>query len=144
MLILGALVSGLFGLIVALITWKLSGKREKIKFGQEFKLKEYKEMEVFYASLLATLEKLVKFIKTDVEQTELQNELSLLFAKAVLYSNKEINDRLNSIGEKLFEWSSEYRKSLPMKIGDSSHGIVSNFTVEHGERADELYPALIN
>ena len=41
--ILTVFLSGLFGLLVAVLTWNLASKREKKKFKQDLELREFKE-----------------------------------------------------------------------------------------------------
>ena len=50
---LTVLIPGVFAVFIALLTWKLTNQKEKYKFKQELRLREFKEKEEFYISLLS-------------------------------------------------------------------------------------------
>ena len=135
-------LSGLFGLLVAIVTWRLASQREKEKFKQELAYREFKEMEDLYASLLSTADMIVRFTKAGKDYAELFNDLTLVMAKSQLLASNTVNDKFSELSEIIYEWSTEYRNSLPEKIGDTNFGIASTKGVKHREKADELFPEL--
>ncbi|APQ18802.1 hypothetical protein [Maribacter hydrothermalis] len=141
--ILTVFLSGLFGLLVAYITWNLASKREKEKFKQELAFREFKEKEELYISILSSLDKTVKFTKTGKDYSELFNDLTFISAKSKLLATESINIKFSEISDILYVWSSRYRQSLPKKVGGTDYGIVTNLDNEHREKADEIYPELI-
>lgn len=141
--ILTVFISGLFGLLVAIVTWNLAIKREKEKFKQDLALREFKEKEELYISILSSLDKTVKYTKTGKDYSELYNDLTFITAKSKLLATKNINEKFSEISDILFIWSSTYRQSLPKKVGGTDFGIVTNLDNEHREKADEIYPELL-
>lgn len=140
--ILTVFLSGLFGLLVAYITWNLASKREKEKFKQDLALREFKEKEELYISILSSIDKTVKFTKTGKDYSELFNDLTFISAKSKLLATKSINSKFSEVSDILYVWSSRYRQSLPKKVGGTDFGILTNLDNEHREKADEIYPEL--
>lgn len=136
-------VSGLFGLLVALLTWKLANQRERRKFQIELRLREHKEREELYVSILANLDKVIRITKSGQDYSTLLTELSLNSARANILASEKINEQLGLVSDKLYVWSTEFRKGLPTKIGESGFGMISNKDFEHQDKAKDLYPELI-
>jgi len=105
-------LSGLFGLLVAIVTWTLAIRKDKSKFNQELLYRYYKDKENFYVSILANLDKTIRFTKARKDYSELFDELTKNSAKTNLYGTKAINDKLLEVSEKLFEWSTEYKRGF--------------------------------
>jgi hypothetical protein len=141
--ILTAFLSGLFGLLVAVVTWNLASKREKEKFKQDLSLREFKEKEELYISILSSFDKTVRYTKSGKDYSDLFNDLTLITAKSQLLATKKINKKVSEISNVLYVWSSNYRQSLPEKIEGTNFGMVSNFDSEYKEKADEVYPELL-
>lgn len=141
--ILTVFLSGLFGLLVAVVTWNLASKREKEKFKQDLKLREFKEKEELYVSILSSLDKTVRFTKIGKDYVELYNDFTFITAKSQLLATESINKKFSEISDILYVWSSKYKQSLPKKVGGTDFGIVTNLDNEHREKADEIYPELI-
>ncbi|MDI1321983.1 MAG: hypothetical protein PSV36_04495 [Algoriphagus sp.] len=141
--IITVFISGLFGLIVALLTWKLANQREKRKFQIDLYLRELKEKEDLYVSMLANLEKVIRLTRSGQDYSTLLTELSLNSARANILASEKINEQLDLVSDKLYEWSSEFKKGLPTKIGESGFAMISNKDFEHRDSAKELYPELM-
>lgn len=124
------------------ITLFFTNRREKSKFIQDLRLKEFIELENFYVTLLSSIEMTILYTERGEDYKELFQEKSILSAKANLIATKRINEKLNGISETMFIWSSYYRKSLPTKIGETGLGMISNKDIEFKEKADEIYPKL--
>ena len=105
-------LSGLFGLLVAIVTWTLAIRKDNSKFNQELLYRYYKDKENFYVSILANLDKTIRFTKARKDYSELFDELTKNSAKTNLYGTKAINDKLLEVSEKLFEWSTEYKRGF--------------------------------
>ena len=134
--------SGIFGLIVAIVTWKLANKREKRKFNLEFARTELKDKEELYISILASIDKTVKYTTREKDYSELINENALMLAKAKLLAPKEINIQLEKIYDIIEAWSSNYRQSLPKRIEGVNMGVISTEDVKYRKKAEEIIPHL--
>lgn len=143
MAILTVFISGLFGLIVAIVTIELVDRRENRKFKKEMALRDYKEHEELYISILSSLDKIVKYTHTGKEYEELFEELTYISAKSQLLAAKKVNEVFSEVSEILYVWTTEYKESLPIKIGGSNRGLITNLENKHKEKADEIYPELI-
>ena len=141
--IITVFISGLFGLLVALLTWKLANQREKRKFQIELNLREYKEKEELYVSILANLDKMIRITRSGQDYSNWLTEISLNSAKANILASEKINKQLSQVSDILYEWSTELRKGLPTKIGESGFGMISNKDFEHQDKAIDLYPELM-
>ena len=141
--LLTVFLSGLFGLLVAIVTWTLANRKDKSKFNQELLYRDYKDKESFYVSILANLDKTIRFTEARKDYSELFDEMTSNSAKTNLYGTVSINDKLVEVSEKLYEWSTEYKRGLPDKIGNTSLSMVSTEHGKHIEKAGQLYPELI-
>lgn len=135
-------VSGVFGLIVAIVTWRLANKREKQKFNLEYAKIELKDKEELYISILVSIDKTVKYTTREKDYSELINENALMLAKAKLLATKEINIQLENIHDIIEVWSSNYRQSLPKRIEGINMGIISTEDSKYRKKAEEIIPHL--
>jgi len=137
-----AIITSISTLLAVGITLFFTNRRENNKFMQELLLKEYLDMEEFYISLIASIEKGIAYTKAGQDYKDLADENSINSAKANLSSPRHINEKLASVSGILYDWSSFYWQSLPKKIGDSGLGMVSNHNYDSKAKADELFPKL--
>jgi len=134
-----SIITAISTLLAVLITLYFTNKREKSKFFQDLKLKEFNDLEAFYIKLLASLEKTKNYTKHGENYKELFNDNSLISAKANILAPDDINKKIGEVSDLLYEWSSLYRKSLPTKIDDSGLGMISNSDYEYRKKANEVY-----
>ncbi|NOQ26150.1 MAG: hypothetical protein GQ564_12370 [Bacteroidales bacterium] len=137
--ILSIFLSGLFGVIIAITTWKLSLLRERNNRNIELNQKEYERHEDFFISCLASFDKVIRYTKSNRDYSELISEHSIFFARSRLFENKAIGEKLDSASYVLSEWTFEYKKSMPKQVGDTNYAIISNLDSEHSEKAKELF-----
>lgn len=137
-----AIVTALSALLGVALTLHFTNQREKSKFFQDLKIKENDTIKSFYVDLIASLEKVQRYTERGKDYSELIDEGSVLSAKANLISPNNINQKLASVSDAIFIWSSYYRKSLPTKLGDTNMSIVSTEQNEFRKKADEFYPNL--
>lgn len=141
--IVSVFISGLFGLLVAVITWKLANQREDRKFRRENHLNTIKEKEKLYAEVIATIDKTIKLIYGGKDIDTVLNDLSINAARINLSSTERIIEKLNAVNEKIEAWTFEYRKSLPKRIGDTGLGMVSSEDIKHKTAADKIYSEVV-
>lgn len=140
---LTVIFSGVFGLLTAVMVWKLSIKREKYIFKRDFSTQDYKNTEIFFVEIIASLNKAISYTRNNKDYSTLHDEMSIILAKAYLLADKTLNDKLASISTILFEWSSEYKQGLPLRIGDTDFGIISSGDSIHTQNAEKIYILLI-
>ena len=137
-----SIITGISTLLAVGITLFFTTKREKSKFIQELMMKEYTDLESFYINLIASIEKTKRYTERGESYKELLDETSLISAKVNLIASASISEQIGMVSDILFEWSSNYRKSLPTKIGDTGIGMISNIDIKFRDKADEIYPTL--
>lgn len=137
-----SIITGISTLLGVGITLFFTSKREKNKFIQDLKWKEYNDVESFYINLIASIEKAKRYTERGENYKELFNENSLISAKANLIAPNSINEQTGKVSDLLYEWSSNYRQSLPRKIGDTGLGVISNIDIKYIDKANEIYPTL--
>ncbi|MBF9144381.1 hypothetical protein [Hymenobacter properus] len=137
-----AVLAGLFGVVVAILSWMLGGRRERSKFRQDLLLQNYNSMEDFYVSLLEMLHEGIRYTESRLNYDEHYRAMSPLLSRAMLKAPEEVLEHLQTASDALSAWSSEYRQGLPAKIGDTGYAMVSTQDFPHQEKARELRPLL--
>jgi hypothetical protein len=137
-----SLITSVSTLLAVGITLYFTNKREKSKFVQDFKFKEFSDLETFYISLISSIEKAKNYTKSGEDYKELLHDNSIISAKANLLAPDSINEKLGEVSDIMFEWSSLYRQSLPTKIGDTGQALVFSTNSEYRDKANEVYPKL--
>ncbi len=132
-------ISGIFGLIVASLTWVFAYQLEKRKFRKSIELQELKDKEAMYIALLSTINKSIRVVKNNEDSSTLVEELSISSAKTHLFGTTVINARIQKISDLLYSWSIEYKSGMPQKIGGTGFSMVSNMDFEHRDKANALF-----
>lgn len=127
------IITGLFTLSGVILTWVLTNYREKQKYRRDAQLSEYKELELFYISILSYFEKNIKYIKTGRDEFDLISETTILMAKVSIKASQNIKDKVDDLCLALFEWSSAYEINTPMKIDDTKAGLISSQSLAHSK-----------
>lgn len=140
---LTVIISGLFGLSVAVITWILANYRENKKLKNDFKISNLNEKKEVYVSLLSTIDKTIRATRKLSDYGNIDDEFSIITAKLNILGSNEINNSLSKVSERLYDWSSEYKKGMPKKFGDTNFAMVSTEDFEFRENAKKLYPELM-
>ncbi len=142
--ILTVFISGFFGLLVALLTWKLSLQREKSKYQQDVLAEEYKKIETFYTSCLASIYKVVlKIDNTDSDESIISNEFSLISAQASILANELFNKKLGAVCSLLSEWQHYHKLGSPKKFGDTGLVVISTNDQQYINKAETLQSELM-
>lgn len=137
-------ISGLFGLLVAILTWMMANRREKRKFKQDFAILDLRAKEDLYVAVLASLDKTIRKTESAEEFENHHEEFSLISAKVNLLSTEIINEKLAEVSNILFRWSTEYKQSNPKKIPNTDFGYVTNLDSGHRRKANEIYLELMD
>lgn len=137
-----AVVAGLFTIGAAVLTWKLTGRRERLKLQQEQQMQHYKSMEDLYASLLEMLHEGIRYTESGLSYDEHYRNMSPLLSRAMLKAPDAVLQPFQHACDAMSAWSSAHREGMPTKVGTTGFAMVSNLDFPHQERARELRPLL--
>lgn len=132
-------ISTLFGVGITLL---FTRQREKTKFIQEVKVKEYDELKMFYAQSISSLELVIRYAERMEDYDSLLSELSLISAKMSLLASEEISNQFHEVSADVKNWSKFYRLGGPKKLGDTGLGMVSSNDKKYREIAEKEFPAI--
>jgi hypothetical protein len=135
-------VAGLFAIVAAVLTWKLTGRRERLKLQQEQEMQHFKSMEDLYTSLLEMVHEGIRYTEARLNYDDYYKSMSTLLSRAMLKAPEEVLQYFQATCDALSAWSSQYRKGLPLMIGDTGYAMVSNRDFPHQENARQLRPLL--
>lgn len=141
--ILSVFLSGVFGLSVALLTWKLSLQREKTKYQQDILAEDYKKIEVFYTGCLASVYKVIHITKANLDDSNRYIEFSLMSAQASILADELFQRKLNDVCRTLSDWSHNYKLGSPKKFGDTGLVQVTSSDQAYLSKAETLYLELM-
>lgn len=111
-------------------------------FNRQGKRNHYQDMKALYAECRACYEKCIRQTQELKNYGQVVDELPMLNARLSLLSTKEIIRKSEHVGDLLYEWSSEFRQGMP-KVGDSVISFTPVKEQPHRQRAEELYPSLM-
>lgn len=136
------LLTGSFGVAIALITWFLAGYRERYTFRRELQREHIQKLESIYAKNIELLEMSMRLTVSLGNFQEIESDFSKNNALLRLLSTKEINDQMEKISAFMENWSSQHQKGAPKKVGDTDFVIIFSGDSKHSKAADELKPKL--
>lgn len=137
------LISGLFGLVVAVVTSLLANRREVHTYRRQSAQEAYEEVKATYCDSLACLEKCVRSVARGAEFPALEAELATSSARLQLIATEEILEQNVKVSDLMYDWSTEYRLGEPKKIAGTDASIISSQDGPHQEKAKALYPDLM-
>ncbi len=126
------------------LTLYFTNRREESRFAKDLRLKDYNDLKSFYVKLLATIEQAKTFTEYGKDYDELFVENSIISAQVNLIAPDEINEKFAKVSQTLRQWSSLYRQSLPINVGNTGKGIVTSGQMEYRKKANEIDPKLFN
>ncbi|MGJ0429346.1 hypothetical protein [Methylobacter sp.] len=139
-----ALITGTFGVVVAIVTWLLAGLREKSVYKRELKKEPVNKLESLYAQTISQLEQLIRITQSGESSNAIDKQASDSNALLRLLSTNEVNTKLEEVSDLLYSWSSNYRQGAPKRINNSDVAIISSQDSKHQKAAEELFPCLNN
>jgi len=134
-----AIITGSFGVFVAIVTWILAGLREVGVHKREQKKEKQDKLERLYASTISQLEMLIRITESGDSYDELKEELSNNNGMLRLLASEGVNDQFEGTSIIIYRWSSLYRQGAPKKIAGDMAMITSQDSM-YQNKADELYP----
>lgn len=137
-----ALLTGAFGVVVALLTWLLAGLRERSSFRRDIQREKADKLEQLYASIIEALEMSIRATESLGSYEDLSRQHSKSNALLRLLSTKEIVEQMEEASIVMGNWSTEYRRGAPKPVGNTGMSITASGDSEHSRRAAELRPAL--
>jgi hypothetical protein len=136
------LLTGTFGLVVALITWLLTSVRERDKFRRDLQLDHIKKLENLYASDIESLELSIRITLKVGSYEEVEKIHSKNNALRMLFSTVEINNQSDLVSDLLHEWSRNYRQGQPKEGQAAGTFIIKSGDSEYVKKAAEVRPKL--
>lgn len=137
-----ALLTGAFGVLVALVTWLLAGFREKQGFRRDRQKEHLSKLENLYASGIETLEMSIRATHTLGSYDEIARSFSKQNALLRLLSTGQINDQNEKVTALLEQWSTTYRRGEPKPVAGTNIGIISSGDSKFNAHAKELWPGV--
>jgi len=138
----GYIFSGIFGLLVALLTIALTWFKESLTQRRTLIREKKTQLENLYAEHFALFEKCIRYTESRKPFSDLSHDLSFVNARMRLLSTMEVIQESDSASELLYQWSSAYQAGMPKPIGDSGTVMISSHDSPHRKRAEELFPPL--
>lgn len=138
----GPILTGAFGVLVALVTWLLAGFREKQSFRRDIRKEHLAKLENLYASCIESLEMHIRTTHALGNYDEIGRAFSKQNALLRLLSTAEINDQNEKVSVILEEWATIYRRGEPKPIAGTNVGIISSGDSKFTARAKELWPGV--
>ena len=135
-------LSGLFALLVAVVTTLLATRKDTRTYRRERDRRRYENTEALYVDTIAILEKCIRDTERLEDYSELSDELPRLNARLELASTREIVGQYEVVGDVMSEWSTEYRRGAPKRVGDTGMAIISSHDPPHQTKAKGVYPKL--
>lgn len=137
------LISGIFGLVVAVITWILANFRENKKFKRDFEISKLNEIKELYIFTLTSIDKTIRATRKLKDYDKIDDEFSFLTSKLNILASNEVNQKMKEVSDLIFIWSSEYRSGMPKRLGDSNFVTVSIQDKEHLNKSKDYYPIMM-
>lgn len=134
--------SGLFGLLVAVVTLALTGYKESRTERRTLIRDEKRQLEDVYARQIALFEKCIRYTNIPKPYEGLYDDLALVNARMRLLSTMGVIEQSERASDLLHRWSSEHRAGMPKPIGDTGAAVISSNDSTHQEQARELFPQL--
>lgn len=139
--IITVFVSGVFALLVALVTSFLTNRKEKRRYKQELEEKRYGAKQDRYVRIIASINKNVRSIKLGEDATDVAGEFSLLSAETTLMENAEFNQKFSDVDDAMRAWAVQHYQASPKKIGIMGLAMISSLDEDHKPEAKRLYAA---
>ncbi len=134
-----AIISGAFGIGVAIVTWLLAGLRELGVSKQEARKQKQEKLESLYAKTISQLEMLLRLTESGDSYDQIKRELSDNNGMLRLLASAEVNNQLEKTSGLIYRWSTLYRKGAPKKTGGGMAMITSEDS-KYRQEAKDLYP----
>lgn len=112
---IAAVVSGIFAVAAAVISWKLKVRSEKMErvLSKERELQD--ELKSLYTSIFVGMEQTIKKVLAE-EAFALDKDLSEINAKVRLLASPEVADLYCEAADLLGKWSSLHARATPRKM----------------------------
>lgn len=139
---LTVIISGFFGLLVALSTFWLTTRKEIALFERNSKKERIAKLEALYLDELAMFEKVIRYVESSQDCTSLYDEMARLNARMKLGASKIVLEHASKLSELIHVWSSEYAQGQPSKSVDRRFVMISSSQTPHREKAEQIYPQI--
>lgn len=134
-----AIITGCFGIFVAVVTWILASLREMGNHKREQRKEKQVKLEKLYAGTISQLEMLIRLTESCDSYDEIKRELSSNNGMLRLLASDDVNNNLEETSVLIYRWSSLYRQGAPKKMAGDMAMITSQDS-KYQKEAEELYP----
>lgn len=136
-------LSGMFGLLTAMVTWSLANRREKRRLSQEYKRKEWQDLELLYANSIAVIDKIAQVTKAGNDYSGVIDQMTLVSAQISIRGSEAANKQYHIVGDLLAIWTGAYQISKPKKVGEGNLSILTTENLKAKDAADEIFKELL-
>ena len=136
-----ALITGIFGIAVAIVTWLLAGLREMGVSKREARRLKQDKLESLYAKTISQLEMLIRLTESGESYNEIKKELSDNNGMLRLLGSDSVNNKLEETSILIYRWSTLYKKGAPKKLAGDVAMITSEDS-KYSRQAEEIYPEI--
>lgn len=133
------IISGTFGIGVAIVTWLLAGLRELGVSKREARKQKQEKLESLYAKTITQLEMLLRLTESGDSYDQIKRELSDNNGMLRLLANEAVNSQLEKTSGLIYSWSTLYRNGAPKKMGGDM-AIITSEDSKYSQQAKVLYP----
>lgn len=141
--LISVFLSGIFGLLTALITWSLANRREKRRLSQEYRRKEWQDLELLYANSIAVIDKIAQVTKAGNDYSGIIDQMTLVSAQISIRGSEAVNKQYHIVADSLAIWTGAYQISKPKKVGESNLSMVTTENLKAKDAADEIFKELL-
>ncbi|MDT4896406.1 MAG: hypothetical protein QOH25_1483 [Acidobacteriota bacterium] len=134
--LLTVISSGIFGLAVAMVTSRLSTRREDRTFKRQLIRERIEATRALYEDALSALETL--YVQRGRGSKDEQASLTRLLARLALRSTDEIRTQFDIATQATLEWAAQYSQTEPEEM--SGMLFVKSGTDKYRKEAEKLYP----
>lgn len=97
--LISVFLSGIFGLLTALITWSLANRREKRRLSQEYRRKEWQDLELLYANSIAVIDKIAQVTKAANDYSGIIDQMTLVSAQISIRGSEAVNKQYHIVAD---------------------------------------------
>jgi hypothetical protein len=129
-------VSGLFGLLVALTTSRITRDHEKLLLRHHSKKEYIESIKTLFVDAISVLDTSIR--NDGMGDKDHQQKITSVSSKLELLTTEEIFKQFEETGKAIDIWATQYRKGQPKNIGEGM-SIISSGDSAHQQKAVELF-----
>ena len=132
------LLTGAFGVAVALITWVLAGLRDRQRLRSVVQREHIGKLENVYAGCIEAFELSIGETLSLGSYEEVKRLHAKNSAMLRLLSTRDINDQSEKVSGLMHQWSALYRRASPKQVAGTDMAITASGDSENMKKAQEV------